>query len=214
MPDARALYSGANGASGFCAVRAVNGSAVCWGYVFIPDNPAAALPLFDAQRNVIENIASIAIGGGHYCAALENGTVGCAGRNDVGELGTGNADGSVHTFGILPKITGVVQVAAGESHTCARTKVGALYCWGLSSEGQLGLGPAAGQTLSSGARAALSPTLVSTLDGVVEVAAGGNSTCVRLASGQVKCFGDNKDGNLGDDTLIQRPSPIDVVGLP
>ena len=34
----------------------------------------------------------------------------------------------------------VTAAGAGESHSCARTSDGSLYCWGLQVLGQLGVG--------------------------------------------------------------------------
>src|SRR5688500_12761067 len=37
-------------------------------------------------------------------------------------------------------LTGALQVTAGHSHSCALVAGGAVYCWGESSQGQLGWG--------------------------------------------------------------------------
>ncbi len=48
---------------------------------------------------------------------------------------------------------------------------------------------------------------------VVQIAAGGLHTCAVTASGGVKCWGADNDGQLGDGGALQQLSPIDVVGL-
>ena len=48
----------------------------------------------------------------------------------------------------------------------------------------------------------------------VQVAAGGNHTCVLTTVGTVKCWGDNTDGQLGDGTNNGGIDAVDVVGLP
>jgi hypothetical protein len=48
----------------------------------------------------------------------------------------------------------------------------------------------------------------------MEVDVGEATTCVRLRTGDVRCFGDNQYGQIGDGTRIQRSTPVALSGLP
>ena len=58
------------------------------------------------------------------------------------------------------------------------------------------------------------PVSVSGLSsGVVAIAAGTSHTCAVLSTGAVRCWGFNTNGQLGDGTQTQRPTPVVVSGL-
>jgi alpha-tubulin suppressor-like RCC1 family protein len=99
----------------------------------------------------------------------------------------------------------VVEVAAGARHTCARKADGTLWCWGYNSRGEIGNGTTSYQ---------LSPALVTALgDQVVQVSAGGETTCARKADLTLWCWGDNFFGQLGDGTTDSASSPVQVAAL-
>jgi len=132
----------------------------------------------------------------------------CWGNNADSQLGDGVADhaGGCETYMgsgydcalsaqavTLPTGVMFTQIAPGGSHVCAVGDDGSLYCWGANNYGQLGLGDQVGVGL---------PTLViDATDGdpVVQVETGPDFSCARMTSGKVFCFGDNAEGQLGDD---------------
>jgi alpha-tubulin suppressor-like RCC1 family protein len=103
---------------------------------------------------------------------------------------------------------GIVQIAAGEGHTCAVTADGNVKCWGSNSEGQLGNGEAADLHTAE-------PIPANTNDigeRAVAVSAGFYHTCALTEMGGVSCWGDNHAGQLGGERE-NRASPGAVPGL-
>lgn len=103
-------------------------------------------------------------------------------------------------------------LSSGEGHTCAiieGTAGGGVQCWGYGEDGQLGDGAV---------QDSWTPVHVAFLRGdsgqpdVTDVSAGHEFTCV-VADGGAKCWGDNDNGQLGDDSTANRTVPTDVDGL-
>ena len=92
-------------------------------------------------------VTQITAGDFHTCALLDDATVRCWGWGGNGRLGYGNTTnvGDDEVPGSVgPVDVGVgrtaVQIAAGDSHTCALLDEATVRCWGNGSFGQLGYG--------------------------------------------------------------------------
>lgn len=108
----------------------------------------------------------------------------------------------------------VIQLVAGEQHTCALRADGAVKCWGRNDSGQLGVGDAT-------ARGSIPSKMGSNLPAVPlgaaakRVAAGRGHTCAILADDSLRCWGENTVGQLGlGDTKTRGTSPGDFAPLP
>lgn len=96
------------------------------------------------------------------------------------------------------------RLAAGDSHSCAISAGGALYCWGNNDKGQLGVSTAPDTSSSSPIRVGSA----SDWSGIV----GGRTHSCGLRSGSIWCWGENGNNQLGDGTTTDRMSPVQVSG--
>lgn len=101
-----------------------------------------------------------------------------------------------------------LSVVAGERNACALFENGALYCWGTNQHGQVGSGNVG--TIEPLPVRVLADASGNPLAGVVEVVAGSESLCARLASGDVLCWGGDAKGSLGDDPAVTPSTGIPV----
>jgi alpha-tubulin suppressor-like RCC1 family protein len=175
----------AGGAGRTCAVTA-DERVHCWG---LQESPSVVAGVRGTQVDV---------GLAHACAVGPAG-VSCWGSNSHGQLGTGDTTPREGPY--LVELPGAVQVAAGDTHSCARLASGQVQCWGSNAHGQLGSEP-------PGAKG-VAPRPAMWVQDAVSVAAGSFHTCLVRAGGGVLCAGDNLDGQLGDGS--RRPSAVPVV---
>lgn len=153
-------------------------------------------------------IRSMSLGSQHSCAILTDSNVYCWGESQNGQTGLGiNADRKTMTSPANLDMKGVAEVAAGGQFTCALLASDEIYCWGLNSSGELGLGTNNTHYIPS------SP--VSLTEVPVQITAGAAHACARLDNGTVRCWGDNSSGQLGDNNGgVDSNTPSNIVSLP
>jgi cysteine-rich repeat protein len=189
-----------------CAVLE-SGAVRCWGYGGdgqlgygntgnIGDDEA---PATAGEVNVGGPVVQLAAGIFHTCALLETGAVRCWGEGRYGQLGSGNTanigDNETPASAGDVNVGGpVVQLEAGNFHTCALLETGVVRCWGRGQAGQLGYGNI--DNVGDNETPAMAGD-VSVGGPVVQLAAGGEHTCALLETGAVRCWGEAWDGQLG-----------------
>ena len=177
-----------------CA-RLTDDSVRCWG-----DGVWGAEKGTSFSKPPLSGVKYVATGDPFACAVLASGAVSCWGRNDQSELGTA-PDSEDHAKPIVVAgLTAITKIAAAESHACALTAAGDVFCWGDNTDGEGGRG-----TQTTGE--AVGP--VPGLSKVLELAVGADHVCARR-EGDVYCWGANKSGQLGDGTKDMRMSPTKV----
>ncbi len=221
------------GSSHSCALSA-KGEVRCWGrntegqlgYGDVatrgdgPDQMGNNLPAVDLGTG--RTATAIAVGSQYTCALLDDSSVKCWGRNGVGQLGQGSitflGDDPNEMGDNLPPVdlgTGrtATAITAANGHTCALLDNGNVKCWGNNSIGQLGQG----NTTNLGDDPNemgdnLSPVDLGTGRTAVAVSAGATFSCALLDSGQLKCWGNNADGQLGLGDTAARGDNADEMG--
>ena len=99
----------------------------------------------------------------------------------------------------------ITLVSAGAGFTCILTTLGTVKCWGDNTFGQLGNG-----TTSN----SLVPTDVIDLpNNTLIITTGTSHSCLVSSMGEVKCWGDNSYGQLGDGSNDDSLVPKAVTGL-
>jgi alpha-tubulin suppressor-like RCC1 family protein len=146
----------------------------------------------------------IAAANDHACALLSNGQIYCWGRNDYGQLG----DGSYLTRPTARAVIGIpdsvqlAQVSTNGLTSCARTTLGAVYCWGDNRDSQVG----ASSSITSFNTARLQSSLTVAAK---DLSVGDRHACVVTTSGAVYCWGSNDAGQFGSPVFgASTPVPL------
>ncbi|MBN1607037.1 MAG: hypothetical protein JW940_10415, partial [Polyangiaceae bacterium] len=192
----------AAGTSHTCATFGSSNTIACWGSnasnQLGTGTSAASSPtpitILDSSSMPVTDAISLAAGRAHNCAAFESGEARCWGERNYGQVGNGStSDGTVSIPALVrtaPSVylEDIVEVAAGDSHSCARTNLGDVYCWGFNSAGQLGVGDTTPEKSGNALKVAIS--------NVTMITAGKAHTCA-LSSGTVYCWGLNTSNQVG-----------------
>ena len=199
-------------AAGDSHMRAVieTGGVKCWGsnsYGQLGDGQSAVRSLPTNVYGLTSGFTTVVSGGYHSCALTETGAVFCWGSNQYGQLGDGTITSRLTPVQVYGLNQGVTAIAAGSYHTCAMT-ASQVLCWGNNSYGQLGNGNRYDSTI---------PVMVSGIKHPpIRITTGANHSCVIQENGVLKCWGYNRNGQLGigtrDDATIAT-AIVDVTGI-
>lgn len=196
-----------------CAITSI-GAVYCWGADAngqLGDGQAPTGSPTAVAATGTGDLTGIAVqvdaGAAHTCAIDTEGLAYCWGANGAGQLGNGDGpdqDTPVRVDALESRT--LVEITTGDDHSCAIDDEGSVWCWGDDSHGQIGA-PGLGASTST-------PVQVSTATGmtdpVVDIAAGGDTTCAATATGKLYCWGQGDQGEVGDGASADRSAPVAV----
>lgn len=141
----------------------------------------------------------------HSVVLGSDGTAWAAGDNVYGQLGSSGSRTS--TPRQVANLSGLTALASQGQTSLALRVDGTVWGWGYNGDGQLGDGTTTHRS---------SPVQASGLTDVIAIATGGvgwgHSLAVK-SDGTVWAWGDNRYGQLGNDTMSRTTVPVQVPGL-
>jgi alpha-tubulin suppressor-like RCC1 family protein len=148
-------------------------------------------------------LRTLAAGEEHSCILTADGRLYVCGRNDAGQLGTGDTT-STAQWTELKGFDRITQIALGRRHTFALRRDGTVWGWGDNSHGQIdGKGPAR----------ILVPTLIPGLKDIREIFSGATHGLAVNTRGELIGWGDGRHGALGPGRLASKVAPGPVASL-
>lgn len=156
----------------------------------------------------IDDAVSLALGQGFGCAVTRPGLVKCFGANSRGQLGALMRDEATGAGVTVADVDGAVKVVAGRDHACALLRDGTVRCWGENRFGQTG----ADTYYMPAARELVHATPVPSVSGVTSLAAGSRTTCARVGTGELYCWGAPTASATGGGRSGTLPAPVPLLG--
>ena len=168
-----------------------------------PGEMGGNLPPIDLGHGLLADF--VAAGAAHTCALLHDASVKCFGRHRHGQLGhlQGFIPYQTQSFGdnLLRAELGTdkfaLRIAGGNDFTCFLLQDNSVKCFGSNVYGQLGQGHT--KDTRDGVNVGDNLQPIDFGDGffATQISAGWYHTCALLQDNTVKCFGDNRFGQLG-----------------
>ena len=157
-----------------------------------------------------EPIADLVAGVSSICLLRQDGTVGCMGNNNAGQLGIGTQNTAATPVNLQTPSNQATSISFGHQHACGLTEEGDAYCWGQNNHGQVGDGSTSIRTI---------PRLITTSDNgllgtrALQIQVGESHSCAIFEDVSARCWGYNAFGQLGLGTLSNGYRPA-LVTLP
>jgi alpha-tubulin suppressor-like RCC1 family protein len=178
------------------------------------DSSAPIQVIGQGGSGFLTNITAISGGQYHTMALKDDWTLWAWGRNNCGQLGDGTMTNSPTPVQVVDAggsgyLTDITAIAVGRYHNLALKSDGTVWTWGYNNHGQLGDGTTAD-----------SPTPIQVvgqggsgfLTGITTIACGYYHTIAVKNDESAWAWGYNRYGQLGDETIENRSTPVQVLG--
>jgi serine/threonine protein kinase len=132
--------------------------------------------------------AAIGLGAEISCAAFGDGSASCWGTGAPARVPALNAQ----------------RIVTGAAHACGLLGNGGVMCWGANASGQVGNGAASRDPVAR-------PVRVETDQQFSSIVAGAAHTCGIARDGSAWCWGENNDGQLGNNSTRDQATPVAVT---
>lgn len=195
-----------------CALA--SGSVYCWGrndFGQLGDGTTtnSADPVAVNSSGILagKTVTALSTGSFHTCV-LASAVPICWGRNLNGQIGNNTTTDATVPTGVI--VSGALNglnetaISAGDGFSCVVASGGA-YCWGINSYNNLGDNSAVQRLMP------VAVTATGVLSGrtVTSISAGYRHACA-VASSAVFCWGNNANGQLGNNSLTASAVPVAV----
>ena len=188
-----------------CAVTE-EGEIYCWG-----NNENGELGTSELDESsepvrvdVDEVMVDVSTGFHHSCGVSESGSVFCWGRNFAGAIDPWSPADQVVLPTEVDLFGHAVEVEVGGVTTCVLTATESVMCWGFNVYGEVGRDAPTGQIAF--------PAELESDENFVELSAMLHTVCGITDGGELKCWGDNRFGTVGDASNEERSVPSSVDG--
>ena len=159
-----------------------------------------------------ETIEAISEGYQYSMLLTSLGTVYTWGVNSSYQLGDGTNTGSSSPIDITGNFTLgaseiIVSISAGSTHAIALSNEGTIFTWGANTYGQLGNGTFDTVTTPT---SIMSMFTLAVDEEIIIIYAAQSNTIIGTNAGRVFSWGRNQFGTVGDNTTVNRSTPVDI----
>lgn len=164
----------------------------CKGELGLSDLIPKKVPTLVTYRHFSGDIIDISTKYNHSLLLTSTNKVYSFGYNSHGQLGQSNVvDSSIPALISFPRNINIIKIATGDYHSLILTTDNQVYSFGSTIYGQLGI------SLKLNDDYRFVPVLISTIDNIADIAAGGNFSLFLTTRNQVYSCGCNGFGQLG-----------------